>query len=172
MVQIATNAGAESVYFAQPYNLDATGFYFSTLEEYQTKADNCRDAFGMPVEEFELQFIEGENHALFNALQINQATLVEWFETLADMDPADDAYAIAVWLAEQGADMADIPDRIDDFYIFDGTAEDYAREHFCEGLELPDYVERYIDYAAIGRDMVLGGELVELAYNRLLIGDL
>ncbi|MFZ6845529.1 hypothetical protein [Undibacterium sp. RuTC16W] len=47
-----------SIFFAQPYNISAVGFYFDTLEAYTEKSESLLDAFGNPVEEFEIQFID------------------------------------------------------------------------------------------------------------------
>lgn len=46
---------------AQPYNIDATGFYFDRLEAYQEKAAGLIDSYGQPVKEFEIQFIDGDS---------------------------------------------------------------------------------------------------------------
>ena len=45
---------------AQPYDISANGFYFETAEEYAAKANALRNDYGDPVEEFEIQFIDGE----------------------------------------------------------------------------------------------------------------
>ncbi len=61
--------------FAQPYDISASGFYFNTAEEYTTQASKLRNSYGQPVEEFELQFIDGESidADLFKALNVNQS---------------------------------------------------------------------------------------------------
>ena len=41
--------------YAQPYNLDASGFYFGSMAEYTEKSEGLTDRYGSPVEEFELQ---------------------------------------------------------------------------------------------------------------------
>ena len=45
---------------AQPYDLAAAGFYFKAAEEYAEKSAALRNDYGDPVEEFEIQFIDGE----------------------------------------------------------------------------------------------------------------
>lgn len=42
---------------ATPYNIDATGFYFTDINEYETKATSLVDCCGNLVEEFEIQFM-------------------------------------------------------------------------------------------------------------------
>lgn len=163
-------AGAESVYFARPYSLCATGFYFTTLADYHVKADACRDDYGQPVEEFELQYIDGDAHQLFNALSVNQATLSAWFELIDALDPTEDRYLVACNLADEGCTIGELADRWDDFTIYHGTAEDYARDmiEYCE--DLPERIAYYVDYQMMGRDMVIGGDITELTRDTLLIG--
>ena len=67
---------------AQPYDISAPGFLFKSVEEYREKADKLTNSAGDPVEEFEIQFIDGEDidRELFKALNINQATSPMFFE--------------------------------------------------------------------------------------------
>jgi hypothetical protein len=60
--------------YAQPYDISAHGFYFETAAEYNEKASKLRNSYGWPVEEFELQFIDGESidAKLFEALGVHQ----------------------------------------------------------------------------------------------------
>lgn len=62
--------------------LDATGFYFDSLEGYQAKVAKARNAYGQTVEEFEIQFIDGEDIDcdLAKAWGINQANIGGYFE--------------------------------------------------------------------------------------------
>jgi hypothetical protein len=47
--------------YAQPYDISANGFYFDTVDDYNEKATKLLNSYGQPVEEFELQFIDGES---------------------------------------------------------------------------------------------------------------
>ena len=49
------------------------------------------------------------------------------------------------------------------------SIEDYAREITEDGHELPAYIEHYIDYEAMGRDMEMNGDFftIELGYQKL-----
>jgi len=161
---------AESMYFAQPYNLSATGFYFADLEEYQTKTATAVDSFGQPVEEFELQYIDGDHAALFNALRISQASLAGWFELVDSLGDDEDRYLIACHLAELGYAIDELADRWDDYSLYRGTAADYAAEMVADCYELPDTIIAYIDYERLGRDMILGGDITELAHDLILLG--
>ena len=66
-----------TIFYAQPYDTSAIGFYFESLEEYKEKIKKAVNTFGQAVEEFEIQFIDGEeiNSRLFDALGLNQANL-------------------------------------------------------------------------------------------------
>ena len=46
-----------NIYHTTPYDISATGFYFSTYDEYAEKAASHRNEHGDPVEEYEIQFI-------------------------------------------------------------------------------------------------------------------
>jgi hypothetical protein len=67
-------------FHAQPYDMDKAGFYFSDLESYEAGVE----ASG--AEEFEIQFIDGDDCELFNACGINQSNLERWFD---DIEPLD-----------------------------------------------------------------------------------
>lgn len=71
-----------NMYYAQPYTSAATGFYFENPADYAAKIATCIDDVGNPVEEFEIQVIDGTalDVQLFEALSINQATIVPFME--------------------------------------------------------------------------------------------
>ena len=117
-----------NIYHATPYDISAMGFYFKTYEEYCQKAKKHTNAYGQPVEEFEIQFIDGDNYELFNALRINQANLNEWFETYEDMDDEDAAKVIYLidHLGYTAYDANDIQNKLDDITLFKGTAIETA----------------------------------------------
>ena len=74
--------------FAQPYDISATGFYFQTLEEYEEKAAKTKNDYGQPVEEYELQFIDGESidAKLFEALGVNQCNFPQFLDACDQWD--------------------------------------------------------------------------------------
>ena len=41
--------------FAQPYDVDACGFYFDSPDVYARKSSKLKNEFGQPVEEIEIQ---------------------------------------------------------------------------------------------------------------------
>lgn len=161
---------AESSYFAQPYNISATGFYFTDLEDYRAKAATAKDDYGMPVEEFEIQYIDGDDAALFRAVGVNQANLDEWFELLAYLEGNEDGKIIACHIATEGYTMEELFSCCDDYSLYRGTAAEYAEEFVSDCHQIPGNLAFYIDYERLGRDMVLEGSIAEIEYNLLLIG--
>ena len=154
-------------YHATPYDISATGFYFSTYDEYTEKASTHKNEYGDPVEEYEIQFIDGDNCQLFNALGINQANLDKWFDNFETMNK-DDA-AKAIYLCDYiGYDINEILERLDDVILFQGTAVEYAAE-YIEDTDilngLPENLRYYFDVEAFARDMLMGGDITEVEIN-------
>lgn len=150
---------------ATPYNLDATGFYFECIEDYQNKVINHLDCYGNLVEEFEIQFIDGDDAALFEACGIDQSNLNTWFdgiEFLQDYEKISLYYLVgcAGYTLSQGLDKLDEP------CITESSLKDAAAEQFdeCYLHTIPENVRYYIDYASFARDCELSGDLVEFEY--------
>ena len=72
--------------YAQPYDISATGFYFETAEDYAAKAAALRNDYGQPVEEVEIQFIDGEaiDAALANAIGLHQGDCAAFFAAIEE----------------------------------------------------------------------------------------
>lgn len=153
-------------FHAQPYNLDATGFYFSSNEEFEEKSGKCVDRFGCAVEEFEIQFIDGSSEAaaLFCALEINQANFAEFIDLTEDKT-ADELASIA-YLAEMGYSFENAVSDADNVMLREGRLEDAAEELFdeCYLHEIPERLQSYIDYTAFANDCRLSGDLVEFEF--------
>lgn len=149
------------LYHATPYDITASGFYFSTYEECLAKAASHCNAYGQHVEEYEIQFIGGGSPRLFSALGVSQATLAIWFEHFEAL--ADDEAVKAIYLAEvQGVAMEDILDQLDNVCIAEVSVTDYAEQYLeASGLlaEVPESLRYYIDVDAFARDLVLGGDV-------------
>lgn len=156
-----------NTYFACPYNRDAAGFYFHTLDEYSTRSTSCIDAFGSAVEEFEIQFIDGGSGdaELFAALGIDQATLALWFDVAEDL--CDDAKAAAFYLASQcGHDAEDALNNTDDAILRSGDLSDIAADVFDELYpNLPSGLRAYVDIDAFARDQQLNGDMDEFSFS-------
>jgi hypothetical protein len=145
--------------YAQPYDLAASGFYFDSAADYDAKAGKLCNAYGQPVEEFEIQFIDGAalDGQLFEALNVNQANLDAYLEAVADWTN-DQKVRIIIAVGEVGYSFAlgqDDPDKFDiSLYEID-SLRDLAIQFVDDGLfgEIPKAIENYLDYDAIARDL-------------------
>jgi len=145
--------------FAQPYDITATGFYFESAEDYAAKAAKARNAFGEPVEEFEIQFIDGEalDVALFNALGVHQGDIPAYFEAV-DKWSEDEKIKVIIVVGEGGCRFElgrDDPGRLDVDLYECNSLRDLAMQFVDEGLfgEIPAAIASYLDYDAIARDL-------------------
>lgn len=145
--------------FAQPYDISATGFYFTTIEEYREKVRNVINDHGDPVEEFEIQFIDGEriDCAFAKAWQLDQATLSDFMTAVNEWNDGRKLhYIIAVGdCGYPHADAWPIPDDIEiDIYEIESMRE-LAEQFVDEGLfgDIPEHLANYIDLDAIARDL-------------------
>jgi hypothetical protein len=142
---------------AIPYDTSASAFYFSTVDEYREKY-----AKRLPVEEYELQFIDGDNPKLFSEAGICQSNLENWFESLDNIeDDSDDGISLR-YLLSMGYTLTDALSKFNEVMVFRGKPSDYAYEIF-EDSEIPEHLANYIDYDAIARDMEINGEIAEFS---------
>lgn len=152
--------------FAQPYNLDAQGFYFHSTEEFESKSENLRDRFGCPVEEFEIQFIEGEDSDLFEACGINQSNLFVWFDEIEALDDHEKTslYFLAGIL---GYSLDNAMNKIDEVCIFHGDAQEAAEQFFddCYAHAIPENLRFYFDMERFARDLEIDGGFNEFEYE-------
>ena len=156
-----------STFYAQPYTLDATGFFFDSLDQYEENVSACRDRFGNPIEEFELQFIDGdaEDAAAFAACRVSQANIQSWFEDVECL-PTDEKTALFFLCDVLGSTPEDALRRLDDVCIYRGPLKDAAAEFFDEvhGEQIPARLRHYIDYEAFARDCEVGGDMTEFKF--------
>ena len=156
--------------YAQPYDISAEGFYFTDAEDYARKAAAARNAFGLPVEEFEIQFIDGGimDCELARAISLSQANVALYLDRIDDWDVYE-KQAVIIAVGECGYDFDEntAPDDFEiDIYHVD-SMRDLAIEFVNEGLfgDIPEHLQNYIDHDAIARDLamdyveaVIGGE--------------
>lgn len=153
--------------YAQPYNIDATGFYFSSFEEYTEKQATCRDSFGQPVEEFEIQHCDGANE-FSSVVKPGQCNLEEWLEQAVQYEGlSGDEQTAFRWLVDDcSMDADEAFEKCGDVCIFEGTRNDYAHQFADDCYDLDKQMHelaRYFDYDAFGRDLELGGDIVEIS---------
>lgn len=145
--------------YANPYDMSAIGFYFATADDYSAKANALRNAHGDPVEEFEIDFIDGEriDAELAKAWGINQGNFPAFLAACENWDQGEKTkFIIAVGECGYSFDPdKDRPDDLDvDIYECNSMKE-LAEQFVDEGLfgDIPEHLESYIDYDAIARDL-------------------
>ena len=159
----------EILLHAQPYDISASGFYFRSVEEYEQKSSNHHNQYGDPVEEYEIQFIDGDDLDcdLFKALSIHQGNFHHYFTACEDWNE-DQKIKVIIAVGEAGYNFypeSGDPDDFDiDLYELD-TLRDLAEQFIDEGLfgEIPENIRFYLDYDAIARD--LGMDYTEIRLN-------
>lgn len=159
--------------YAQPYDLSATGFYFETVQDFDAKANANRNDYGQRVEEYEIQFIDGEaiDCELATAVGLNQANFAQFFEAVEAWDE-DDKRKVIIAVGECGYAFGKqtTPDNFDvDIYQI-GSLRDLAEQFVDEGLfgDIPKQLEFYIDYEAIARDLAVEYSETTIVGQRLI----
>ena len=151
--------------FAQPYDITASGFFFETIEDYEDQATAVRNSSGDPVEEFEIQFIDGSaiDAELAEAWRLSQSNLARFFE-IAETWDEEDKLRVIIAAGECGYRLDPQSVEPDDFDLelyYEDSLRDLAIIFINDGLfgDIPRHLEAYIDYDAIARD--LGMEYTE-----------
>lgn len=159
--------------YAQPYDITASGFYFKSADQFEFDAVACVNDYGDQVEEFEIQFIDGEgiDYELAKAIGINQANITQFFDCVEKWNE-DEKRIVIIALGDCGykfdPDMS--PDDYDiDIYNVESLNE-LAEQFVEEGLfgDIPKALENYIDYDAIARDLGFDYVETEIAGQRLV----
>jgi len=158
---------------AQPYDLSAIGFYFEAEEEYKAKVKALRNDYGDPVEEFEIQFIDGEctDCDLAKAIGLNQANFARYFEIVDEWEEWEKRLVILA-VGECGYQFNDDTSPTDfdiDIYDVDSMRE-LAEQFVEEGLygDIPESLQFYIDYEVIARDLAVEYSETVIAGSRVI----
>ena len=154
--------------YAQPYDISAQGFYFGTIEEYDANFSSVKNSYGSPVEELELQFIDGQriDAKLFEELKPHQGNIAAFLQAVANWDDHEKIKVIVA--LDGGHDFVlgeDTPDLFDiDFYEID-SLRDLAMQFVEEGLfgPIPETIQCYLDYDAMARDLSM--DYVEISID-------
>ncbi len=164
----------KTILYAQPYDIDAMGVYFESAEDYASKAAGLRNRHGQPVEEIEIQFIDGEeiDAALATAFGLHQGDVAAFFEKVEEWDEGQKLRAIiAVGECGYAFSLATCePDDIDlDTYEVESLRE-LAEQFVDDGLlgEIPERLRFYIDHDAIARDLAADYSEAVIAGRRLV----
>lgn len=148
-------------FYAQPFDISVTGFYFDSMEEYDTIYAQNLNEYGQKPEEYEIQIIDGESIdcKLFNALGVHQGNIHHFIEKIDEWDNHQKTNVI-IAVNEVGYNFDFEGNEPDDFdieiYEMDSLKE-LAEQFVEEGLfgEIPNNLQFYIDYEAIARDLAM-----------------
>jgi len=144
---------------AQPYDLCANGFYFHNHEEYLVKSKALRNDYGQQVEEFEIQFIDGDDLdcQLFSILEIHQGDVAVFLTVCESWDESQKINVIiAAGECGYNFDLAkDDPDSFEiELYELNNMRE-LAEQFVEEGLfvKVPENIRHDLDMDAIANDL-------------------
>ncbi|MEP2706155.1 MAG: antirestriction protein ArdA [Yoonia sp.] len=159
-------------FYAQPYDVSATGFYFTDEDSYREKIDSTTNDYGDRVEEFEIQFINGFvlDSKLAQAIPPNQGNIIAMMEAMETWTE-EQKLKVVIAVHEGGASFdirTDEPDDIDIDLYPDMTLKELAEQFVDEGLfgEIPDHLSAYIDYDAIARDLAHDYDEISICGDR------
>jgi antirestriction protein len=147
------------LFYALPYDITASGFYFHSREEYDALRLACRGDSGLPVEEFEIQFIDGEtlNAYFADAFGLNQASVFRIIELIEEWDEHQKRrFIIAVGECGYSFDPKTVdPDDFEVDIYEASSLRELAEQFVDEGLfgEIPENIQGYLDYDAIACDL-------------------
>jgi hypothetical protein len=155
-----------TTFYAQPYNGMMKGFWFDSVKTFDEENKKHSHLNG----EYEIYAIAGDvwQVKLANAIGADLNLNVElWYEMIEDMEESE---LIATWflVEHHGFSIKEAIEKFDDVIICNQSIDDYAYDLVHEIYDVPDGLKFYIDYASFGRDLILGGDVVELARELLV----
>lgn len=146
-------------FYAQPYQ-DATGFYFSTFDDFEKGMELLEER---GIEEVEIQLIEGSTveSRLFDAAEITRGNIETWFDEVENLD--EEQQVGLLWLVSYaGYKLDDALLKVEDVRLFEGSAEEYAEELLDEGVISEEQLKQYFDAEKFARDLDFGGDIAEI----------
>ena len=153
----AKTLATDLVLCATPYDPDAPFFYFSTLEEYESKAAALTNCYGQPVEEFMVDLIDGDrlDCELAKAVKLDQCNFASFLEAAEEWNEHEKTVALIALNHIGGLTLDDDPHRREVAIFRVESLSELAEQFVGEGLygEIPDRLSGYINYEAIGRDL-------------------
>lgn len=146
-------------FYAQPYDISATGFYFNDAQTYNENINSIRNDYGDIVEEFEIQFINGHvlDSKLARAIEPNQCNILAMMKAMETWTE-DQKLRVIIAVHEAGSSFdleTGNPDDLEIDIYQDMKMSDLAYQFVDEGLfgEMPVHLTYYIDYESIARDL-------------------
>ena len=154
--------------YAQPYDLDAQGFYFASFEDYETKYNKNCNVYGQFVEEYEIQFIDGSviNSALFDAVgSYNLKAYYKVVNIWDDFEKVDLIISYKDNITSEPFNEDIEPNDLDIEVYYDMTFRELAQEFIDDGClgDIPKHLENYIDVDKYAYDL-------KMDYNEFRLG--
>jgi hypothetical protein len=150
-----------TILYANPYDTSYFGFYFDSLDKFNGKLSLAK------FEEVEIEYHDGDNPKLFNAVGIYQNNVDIWFDELDQYSDTDDEATAIIFLIDF-MDLNMAIQRHTEVVLHKGSIVDYASELIDELYpvdDLPDIIKHHIDYSGIARDMELNSEVAEINHD-------
>ena len=156
------------------YDITANGFYFEDSEDYKRGIDTIRNSCGQFVEEFEIQFIDGDliDAEFAKVFDLNQANILKFME-LAHTWEEPEKLRYIIYVGEGGGEFdaeTDDPAFIDvDIYGVETLrelAEQFVEDGFFGDSIMP--MIRYFDYDAFARTLAMEYVEADIAGGRLV----
>jgi hypothetical protein len=93
----------QCILWAQPHDISAKGFHFASVEGFQKQSARVRNSLGLPVQEYEIEFIEGDemDAQLFKAVSVHQADIGAFFDAIKRWD-IDKLRKVIIAVGEHG----------------------------------------------------------------------
>lgn len=157
--------------YAQPYDISATGFYFVSVEQYRERAAKAVNDYGQQVEEFEVQFIDGDelDAVLAKSWGLNQINFAAFLEAAEAWEYHSKVRFIIAMECGIGFDIeTDDVDLLDVEIYGVETLRELAEQFVEDRLfgEIPEALQNYIDYDAISRDLGFDYGEIDIAGTR------
>ena len=155
--------------YAQPYDLDAQGFYFDSFEDFETKYNKNCNVYGQFVEEYEIQFIDGSviNSALFDAVgSYNLKAYYKVVNIWDDFEKVDLIISYKDNITSEPFNEDIEPNDLDIEVYYDMTFRELAQEFIDDGClgDIPQHLENYIDVDKYAYDL-------KMDYNEFSLGN-
>ena len=157
--------------YAQPYDLDAQGFYFDSFEDFETKYNKNCNVYGQPVEEYMFDFIDGSaiDCDLFKAVKggYNLKAFFMVANTWEDYEKIPLIIAYEENITSEPFNEEVTSDMFQDIDIYyDMSFEDLAWDFIDNGLfgDIPENVKQWLDIEKMALSL-------SYDYNEISVGN-
>lgn len=110
------------------------------------------------------------DHDGFAPFDVSVYSSIEELVRMAEIISDDDKHAVS-FLAGLYDDIDVIQAKIEDVEVFHCSRADYAQEITESCYDVPEYLIYYVNYDAMGRDMEINGEIIEVEHDVYITND-